>query len=215
MNFKKLTALMLALVLVAALFVGCAGQEKPAESTVPQTTGAEKTEPAKTEAAKTEPAKTEAPATEPAKTEAPETEPAGTEAQLADFDEVFATINDVKVVLGAPYADVKEALGEETRPADVEGSCDPGSDWCRTYHHYEGIDVVEDQNGNVASIEMHEPADSVAFMGKIKLGAPLDTVYEVLGQHEPIFYTTDAVYIAIYPSEDESNTVSGIMAIAN
>ena len=209
MNFKKLTALMLALVLVAALFVGCAGQEKPAESTVPQTTGAEKTEPAKTEV----------PATEPAKTEAPETEPAGTEAQPADFGEVFVTINDVKVVLGAPYADVKEALGEETRPADVEGSCDPGSDWCRTYHHYEGIDVVEDQNGNVASLEMHEPADSVAFMGKIKLGGPIDEVYEVLGQPEPneygIFYTTEAVYIAIYPSEDESNTVSGIMAMAN
>ena len=214
MNTKKLFALMLALLLVAALFVGCAGQEKPAESTVPQSTEAEKTEPAKTE-----PAKTEAPETEAPETEAPETEDTGTEPQLLELDEIFVTVKDVKVVLRAPYADVKDALGEEIRPADVEGSCDPGSDWCRTYHHYEGIDVVEDQNGNVVNFEMHEDSDSVAFMGKIKLGSPVDTVYEVLGQPEPndygIFYnTTDGVYIAIYPTED-GDTVYGIMVMAN
>ena len=224
MNFKKLSALMLALLLVAALFVGCAKEEKPADSTAPQSTEAGKTEPATTEAPETEAPETEAPETEAPETDAPETdapetEAAGTEPQPLELDEIFVTMNDVKVVLGTPYADVKDQLGEETSPEDVQTSCEPDSDWCRIYHHYRGIDVVEDQNGNIANFEMREPDDSVAFMGQIKLGTPVDTVYAVLGQPEPneygIFYTLDAVNIAIYPSEDGENTVSSIMVMAN
>lgn len=193
-NLKTMLALLLVLTLTAALFVGCSAEPKSKET---ETASQAETQPAGSE------------------TQSVETE----EMQPADLSEVFVTFNDVKVVLGAPYADCKDQLGAEIKPADVEGSCDPGSDWCRTYHYYDGLTVQEDQNGNVAGFEFHEPVDTVAFMGQLKLGDPIEKVPTVLGETEPseygIFYMTDAVYIALYPDEDNGTTIADIMVMAN
>lgn len=88
---KRAITLLLAALLLAALFAGCAGMglkplAPPATEAEPATTAPAKTEapqtepdaPSETAAPKTEPPATEPPKTEPPKTEPPKTEPDGT-----------------------------------------------------------------------------------------------------------------------------------------
>ena len=149
-NIKKLVALVLALVMVAGLFVGCA-------ETTPSTTEAPKTEPAKTEPAKTEPAKTEPAQTEPAQTE-PVTPPApandtlviATSSMEQKFSPFFYTTvydgNISNLVTGYLLASDREgnmllnAMEGETRAYN-------GTDY--TYYTMANCEVTQNDDGTV------------------------------------------------------------------
>jgi hypothetical protein len=126
MNFKSILSALLAVLLIAALFAGCAS------------------EPAATEAPKTE-----APATEAPKTEAPAT----TEAPEAKY---YVEVNGQKIVLGVPFEELKALLPEETAPAETIGSCDEDSDWKQTTHTYDGFTVTEDKDGIANGITVNK-----------------------------------------------------------
>ena len=126
MNLKRTFAVVLTLALIAALLIGCAKTEKPAETQA----STEASKPAATEAAPVE--------TEPAET-----------------DGVFIVLNGVNVTTGVAYASIADRLGDETRPPETIEACDPASDWRQTMHYYGDNIVTEDKDGIIDTIQIY------------------------------------------------------------
>lgn len=188
---KKTISLLLALLLIAALFVGCSSQKKPDESKTPETTKAQT------------PSTTEAPAT----TEAPTT----TEARNTDPEGIFVTVNGANVTVGVPFADLEEALGSPTAPAEVIESCDEGSDWKQTMHYYEGVIITENKDGVIDGVQVGD--GDAALMGKIRIGATRDEVIDLLGTPDTdeswgIMYENTSPGVNFY-LDDETGLISG------
>ncbi len=185
---KQILSLVLALLLVAALFVGCTPETKPTE--VPTEKQTEK--------------QTEAPTEKQTEAPAPET----TEAPAA---EVYVDVNGEKIVLGVPFEELKDKLPAETQPAETIDSCDPDSDWKQTIHYYDGFVVKENKDGVAMAIEVSEGEYTVN--GQIKIGSTRDEVKAVLGQPDDdtewgLYYTTTMPLMNFYVDE-ETGLVTG------
>lgn len=198
MKTNRIIAILLALLMAAALFVGC-------QETEPNDTKAPDTQAPDTKVPDTQAPDTKAPDTQAPDTQTPDTQP-------SQNDELFwFTLNGEEIHLGVPYAELAEKLGDEAKPSETIESCDPGSDWITIQHYYPGITVNEDKNGNVFGIEMSEwavgPGD-VTVNGVLKLGeATEEDVYEVLGKPEEpneygIFYDWNGYHLGIYLNDD-------------
>ena len=198
MKMNRIIALMLAALLLAAVFAGCAREKTPETTKAPETQAPE----------------TRAPETKAPETQAPETE-------AADQQDFFwFTLNGTEIHMGVPYAELKEKLGDEAKPSETIEACDPSSDWVQIVHFYPGITVNEDKNGNVFGIELGEynvgPGDAV-INGTLKVGVSTrDDVVSVLGEPEPneygMFYNWNGYMLAVYLDE-ETGLLSSAMVM--
>ncbi len=150
---------------------------------------------------------------------APETEPAETPDAA---DGLYLVYNGAKLALGMSFADVKDALGEETRPADEILPCDGGDSFKDTMHHYAGMDVTEDINGIVKEIDVPgvDESSEAAVLGKVKVGDKQSDAVAALGEPEnyplaeddfALTYKTDNQYINLFLDPDNKETISGMM----
>ena len=163
-------------------------------------------------APKTEPtaAPTQQPTAEPTPEPAPE--PAG----------MYILCSGTKLAVGMQFADVKDGLGAETRPADVILPCDGGDAYKDTIHYFGTLAVTEDKDGVIAQLEisdLYETEGDAALMGKIKIGNTQAEAIAALG--EPSTPLADDDYALTYDLEngvvlvflspdDNKETVSGI-----
>ena len=143
----------------------------------------------------------ESPASTPAQNGAPE--PAGQ-------DSIFVTVNGTELRIGVPYAELKDKLGSEIKPAEEVLACDPSSDWKQTMHFYQGVTVSEDKDGLVNSIQI-EGGDA-AILGKIGVGSTREEAKAVLGQPDEedgwsLFYSSLQPQIMLTFAEEGGDRV--------
>lgn len=186
MKFTKILSLLLAVLMIAALFVGCTPETKPTDAQTEKQT--EKQTEAQTEAQTDAPATTEAPAAE-----------------------VYVEVNGEKIVLGVPFEELKDKLPAETQPAETIDSCDPDSDWKQTIHYYNGFVVKENKDGVATAIEVSE--GEYAVNGKIKIGSTRDEVKALLGEPDDdtewgLYYTSTMPLMTFFLDE-ETGLVTG------
>ena len=155
-------------------------------------------------------APTQQPTAEPTPEPAPE--PAG----------MYILCSGTKLAVGMQFADVKDGLGAETRPADVILPCDGGDAYKDTIHYFGTLAVTEDKDGVIAQLEisdLYETEGDAALMGKIKIGSTQAEAIAALG--EPSTPMADDDYALTYDLEngvvlvflspdDNKETVSGI-----
>lgn len=156
---------------------------------------------------------TPAPTQQP--TAAPTSEPAETEG-------MYILCSGTKLAVGMQFADVKDGLGAETRPADVILPCDGSDAYKDTIHYFGTLAVTEDINGVIAQLEISDlygTEGDAALMGKIKIGNTQAEAIAALG--EPTRPMADDDYALTYDLEngvvlvflspdDNKETVSGI-----
>ena len=156
---------------------------------------------------------TPAPTQQP--TAAPTPEPAETEG-------MYILCSGTTLAVGMQFADVKDGLGAETRPADVILPCDGSDAYKDTIHYFGTLAVTEDINGVIAQLEISDlygTEGDAALMGKIKIGNTQAEAIAALG--EPTRPMADDDYALTYDLEngvvlvflspdDNKETVSGI-----
>ena len=130
---------------------------------------------------------------------------------------VFVTVNGVELCTGIPYAEYKEQLGEEIKPAEEVLACDPSSDWKQTMHFYQGVTVSEDKDGLVNSIQVE--AGDAAILGKLGIGSTREEVKALLGQPDEedewnLFYSSTQPQIMFISSETDSERIASFNVIA-
>ena len=201
---KKFYAIVLGMMLAASLAAGC-GQS-----------GESKQE---TKAAEAQ--TTEAQTTEAQTTEAQTTEAQTQEAQAPEG--IYLAYNGTNVQPGMAFADVKDGLGEESKPAETIGSCDENSDWTETTHYYPGFVLTEDNEGNITGFTISEyefEGKDASLNGQLKLGATLEeakaVLKDVLGdpdtEDETSIYYNAGPWVGVMLDED-SKTVNSIMVM--
>ena len=200
---KKTLSVLLALVLLAALAAGCANQPQPTGTQSPVNTQA----PAPDTKEAPAPITTEAPS--PITTEAPA--PETTKAPAEAPEGIYIDMNGVQIVVGVPFADLEEALGPQTAPAETIYACDPDSDWQQTMHYYEGVIVCEDKDGVINNVQVSE--GDAALMGKLRIGATPEEVKAVFGTPETeetwgMYYESTTPWVNFY-LDDETGLVTG------
>ena len=163
-------------------------------------------------APKTEPtaAPTQQPAAEP--TPGPAAEPAG----------MYILCRGTKLAVGMQFADVKDGLGAETRPADVILPCDGGDAYKDTIHYFGTLAVTEDKDGVIAQLEisdLYETEGDAALMGKIKIGSTQADAIAALGEpstpladddYALTYDLANGVVLVFLSPDDNKETVSGI-----
>ncbi len=135
---------------------------------------------------------------------------------------MYILCSGTKLAVGMQFADVKDGLGAETRPADVILPCDGSDAYKDTIHYYGTLAVTEDINGVIAQLEISDlygDEGDAALMGKIKIGNTQAEAIAALG--EPTRPMADDDYALTYDLEngvvlvflspdDNKETVSGI-----
>ena len=198
MKFTKILSLLLAVLMIAALFVGCAGETKPTE------TQTEKQTEAQTE--KQTEAQTEA------QTEV-ETDPQSetdTQAEPVEID-VWLEVNGQQLRVGVPFAELEPMLPEETAPVQEVDSCDPDSDWHQTTHTYDGFTVTVNKDGVAVGISVVD--GDYALNGTVKIGSTPDDVKATFGTPDTdeewgIYYYGTMPMLNFYLDE-ETGLISG------
>ena len=156
-------------------------------------------------------------AKQPAETAASTPFPQDSAAKPAEQEDIFVTVNGVDVYTGVPYAEYKEQLGEEIKPAEEVLACDPSSDWKQIMHFYQGVTVSEDKDGLVNSIQVE--AGDAAILGKIGVGSTREEVKALLGQPDEedewsLFYSSTQPQIMFTSSETDSDRIASFNVIA-
>ena len=201
---KKFCTILLGMMLAASLAAGCGQSGKSNQET-------------KAAEAQT----TEAQTTEAQATEAQTTEAQTAEAQAPEG--IYLAYNGVNVQIGMAFADVKDGLGEEMKPAETIGSCDENSDWTETTHYYPGFVMTEDKDGNITGFTISEfefEGKDAALNGQLKLGATSEeakaVLKDVLGdpdtEDETSIYYNAGPWVGVMLDED-SKTVNSIMVM--
>lgn len=155
-------------------------------------------------------AKSEPAATQPAATQPAETQPKEPEG-------VYVLVNGQYVVPDVPFADYKDKLGAESKPAETIGSCDEDSDWSQTSHFYGSVKLVEDKDGILTGIEVD--GGDAAVNGKIKVGATAEEIKAVLGTPDTdetwgIYYDASKPMITFWLDE-ETGKCTGFAVMTN
>ena len=200
MKFTKILSLLLAVLMIAALFVGCAGETKPTEAQTEKQT--EKQTEAQTE--KQTEAQTEA------QTEV-ETE-VETDPQAAPVEiDVWLEVNGQQLRVGVPFAELEPMLPEETAPVQEVDSCDSDSDWHQTTHTYDGFTVTVNKDGVAVSISVVD--GDYALNGTVKIGSTPDDVKAAFGTPDTdgawgIYYYGTMPMLNFYLDE-ETGLISG------
>lgn len=149
---------------------------------------------------------------QPAGTQAPETKAPETEAVP---EGVYVAFNGVNLVPGGPFAELKDKLGAETKPAETIDSCDENSDWQQTSHYYGDVRITENKDGMVEGIEVSGSSDA-ALNGVIRIGTTADEVKAVLGEpgtDQPWgLYYEDLPMVNVFLDE-ETGKVTGFMVM--
>ena len=206
MKFTKILSLLLAVLMIAALFAGCAGETKPTEAQTEKQTEAqtEKQTEVQTEA-QTE-AQTET------QTEV-ETDPQGeteTQAEPVEID-VWLEVNGQQIRVGVPFAELEPMLPEETAPVQEIDSCDENSDWHQSTHTYDGFTITVNKDGVAVGINVVD--GDYALNGTVKIGSKPDDVKAAFGTPDTdeawgIYYYGTMPMLNFYLDE-ETGMVSG------
>ncbi len=156
-------------------------------------------------------------AKQPAETAASTPAPQDSAAEPAEREGIFVTVNGVEVYTGVPYAEYREKLGKEIKPAEEVLACDPGSDWKQTMHFYQGVTVSEDKDGLVNSIQVE--AGDAAILGKLGIGATREEVKALLGQPDEedewsLFYSSTQPQIMFIPAETDGDRIGSFNVTA-
>lgn len=124
------------------------------------------------------------------------------------------------------FADVKDGLGEESKPADTAESCDEDSDWSETTHYYPGFIVTEDKDGNISGFTISEfefEGKDAALNGQIRLGITLEeaktALKDILGDPDTedetsLYYSSGNPWVGISTDEGDDG-VSSIMVMGS
>ncbi|MBR6881080.1 MAG: hypothetical protein IKN14_08405 [Clostridiales bacterium] len=128
----------------------------------------------------------------------------------------------VEVVMNAPFADIKDQLGDTVKPDDVILPCDGGDLYKDTIHHYEELDVTENVNGDITDIEVPVdvvPGDDLLILGDIKIGDSIEDVLKAHPEFEDdeycISYRSEGqYYCTIMKDYEAGTTVSGFFFIS-
>ena len=163
MRLKKYMLVICAGAFLAAGLCACGDNKNETTATTASTT---------TEAV-TEAATTAEVTAESATTEASEQKTSATEA--------FFTLNEVDAKVGMSFADIKDKLGDEIKPAESVIPCGAGE--TQVFHYYDGFVVVEtEKEGVITGLELTEGNNAnAAFMGKVKVGDTPEQVKAAIG----------------------------------
>ena len=153
---------------------------------------------------------------------APET----TQPAPAEPTGLYIQYQDAKLAVGIPFADVKDALGAEARPAEVILPCDGSDAYKDTMHFYGHLAVTENIDGIITNIEIsdfYEGEGDPTFMGTIRLGATQEEAVKALGEPDnypleeddySLTYRKDNICTMVFlDPETDKQTVSGISMI--
>ena len=147
------------------------------------------------------------PASDAPASEAP-TEPA------ASYDRYFL-FNGVEVAPGVKYAEIKDALGAEIKPADDILPCDGSDLYHNVQHYHDGLTVVETKDGVISEIYVEE-GSAALFMGKLGLGASPEDAIAQLGEPRnwplaeddySLDYGTESAWVNLFLDPDSNKTV--------
>ena len=135
----------------------------------------------------------------------------------AASDGPYIQYQGTKVAIGMKFEDVKDGLGTESRapeeiiPCGVEDAVD-------TLHYYPGFGIMENQDGIIFSIEisaMYPGESDVALNGKLKLGDPKKTVFDVLGEAPEEPGLEGIFTLTVYMDPDAPDSVHIISLMEN
>ncbi len=178
---KKTAMILSVILLLAALLVGCTeGGSTPASTDATVQSNA--------------PVDTNAPADTQATQEDSQTEG------------MYVEYNGVKIALGVNFADLKDALGEQTMPDQVIYPCDGGDAYKDTMHFYPALAVTENKDGIISNIEIsdvYEGECQAKLMGTITIGNSQQEAVEALGEPDN-FPLAEDDYSLNYNSEDQA-----------
>ena len=144
-------------------------------------------------------------------TQATEDTKASEEQQANAQTGAFAfNINGYDLKIGDVYDDVKDKLGQEIKPAEDIGACDPQgrSDF---NHFYDGVDVTVHFDGKVTRMYADVDNKGAATISGIAIGDNADKIKTALGNPEmedetSIVYMNDQ-YILSFTLENGSITM--------
>ena len=127
--------------------------------------------------------------------------------QAQENEGMYVLYNGVKVSLGMTFADIADALGEQTKPEDVILPCGGGDQYRDVTHHYGNFHVTEDKNGIVKMLELStyddEPDSGAMVNGVVSSGMTTEEAIKLLG--EPNNYPVpEDDYALIYGDEENS-----------
>lgn len=187
---KKTLSILLAVLLIAALLVGCSNDKAKSDA---KSDASDKTDSSN-------------------KSDESKTDPSGEETE----EGIFVLINGQNIKVGVPFADMEDKLGKEAQPAETSDSCDEGSDWKQTMHFYDGMIVTENKDGIIDGLQVSD--GDAALMGKIRIGATKDDVKALLGNPDTdeswgIFYENTNPKINLYLDE-ETGLITGFALMA-
>lgn len=132
----------------------------------------------------------------------------------ASYDRYFL-FNGVEVAPGVKYAEIKDALGAEIKPADDILPCDGSDLYHNIQHYHDGLNVVENKDGVICEIYVEENS-SALFMGKLGLGASPEDAIAQLGEPRnwplaeddySLDYSTESVWANLFLDPDSNKTV--------
>ncbi len=107
--------------------------------------------------------------------------PDTTKTETATPEGAYVSYNGTNVAIDMPFADVKDGLGTETKPAETIEPCG-GGDYIQEMHFYDGLTVNTLRGETVIGVEI--PADggsSALMMGKVKKGDSAEDAKAALG----------------------------------
>ncbi len=192
-RFKKIAAIAMLGIMSASVLCSC-GQEKEEATTVEETTTVEEV-------------------TTEADAEAEEASDDSADSEGTTLTESFVTFNGTDVHIGDAYDDIKDKLGDETKPSEKIEPCD-GGDYIQIMHYFDGFTLTTLRDEKVIGLELpRDGAGDVAINGKVKKGDTAETVKEALGtpaseDEYSINYNADKANLMIYT---ENGTVVGAM----
>ena len=217
MKMKK-TALLIAGVMVLSLgLTACGGSSSGSSSSAP---ASEASQAASQEAPSAEPG--DYPSSDASSGSSGQASAASTELDPVSGlpTNAYFTVNGTKVAPGMKLADVKDSLGKEIQPSETIQPCDPTMENPTVEYYYNGIQITTSQEDVITMVDVRIPEEGTCealFAGEIKLGDPVDSIKECLGEGDDddevalTYHPGDNSIIMVYKDDEGNNTISGII----